>query len=146
MQPEKGTVGLSIASNFGFVELAEMIANNLARMAGFDEDTTLWIGMAVREGVINAIKHGNKGDDLKRVDIQFGMNADHITVRIVDQGEGFDPSQVPNPLDPQNLLKPNGRGIFYMRTFMDEVEYSNCAGGGTMVRMTRRKSPREVKR
>ncbi|MBI4470792.1 MAG: ATP-binding protein, partial [Acidobacteria bacterium] len=137
---EKGTVGLTIASNFGFVELAEMIANNLARMVGFDEDTTLWIGMAVREGVINAIKHGNKGDDEKQVDIQFSVNSDKITVRIADQGEGFDPAQVPNPLDPENLLKPNGRGIFYMRTFMDEVEYTARPAGGTVVRMMRRKT------
>ncbi len=142
MEPEKSTVGLTIVSDFGYVELAEVVANNLARIVGFDEDTTLWIGMAVREGVINAIKHGNRLDDQKRVDIQFSVNAETFSVCICDQGEGFDPSHVPNPLEPENLLKPNGRGIFYMRTFMDEVEYSPRPGGGTVVHMVRRKAHR----
>jgi len=143
MQSEKTTVGLTIASDFGFVELAEIVANNLAQMVGFDEDTMMWIGMAVREAVINAIRHGNKHDQNKRVEIRFTINADSLGVRVADEGEGFDPSTVPNPLDPENLLKPSGRGIFYMRTFMDEVEFSSRPDGGTIVRMVRRKSYQE---
>ena len=143
MQSEKTTVGLTIANDFGFVELAEIVANNLAQTMGFDEDTIMWIGMAVREAVINAIKHGNKLDRSKRVEIRFTINAEGLSVHVVDEGEGFDPSTVPNPLDPENLLKPSGRGIFYMRTFMDEVEFSPRPNGGTVVRMLRRKSHTE---
>jgi len=130
-------VGLSIASDFGFVELAEVVTNSLARMAGFSDDTALWISMAVREAVINAIKHGNKCDHHKRVDIQYAMNTESLTVDVTDQGDGFDLSSVPNPLDPENLLKPTGRGIFYMKAFMDKVEYSTRPGGGTTVRLTK---------
>jgi anti-anti-sigma factor len=142
MPIEKCTVALSIASDFGFVELAELATNNLARMVGFDEDTSMWISMAIRESVINAIKHGNKLDPGKRVDVQYTVSSDGLTVRINDQGDGFNPESIPNPLDPENLLKPTGRGIFYMKTFMDEVEYSPRPGGGTIVRLTKWKDPR----
>lgn len=140
MQQEKTTVGLTIVSDFVFVELAEIVANNLAKLVGFDDDTTMWIGLAVREAVINAIKHGNKLDHSKHVDIRFSINADAIAVQVLDQGEGFDSTNLPNPLDPENLLKPSGRGIFYIRTFMDKVEFSARPGGGTVVNMSRRKS------
>lgn len=140
MQITKTTVGLTIASDFNFVELAEIVSTNLAKLIGFDDDTTMWIGMAVREAVINAIRHGNKQDQSKHVDIRFSINADTIAVQVMDQGEGFDPTIIPNPLDPENLLKPSGRGIFYIRTFMDEVEFSSRPGGGTVVSMWRRKS------
>jgi serine/threonine-protein kinase RsbW len=143
MQSETTTVGLTIASDFGFVELAEIVASNLAQMVGFDEETMMWIGMAVREAVINAIRHGNKHDKNKRVEIRFSINAESLRVRVADEGDGFDPSTVPNPLDPENLLKPSGRGIFYMRTFMDEVEFSSRPNGGTVVQMLRRKSRKE---
>lgn len=136
----KTTVGLSIASDFHLVELAEIVSTNLAKLVGFDDDTTVWIGMAVREAVINAIKHGNKQDRSKPVDIQFSLNADTIAVQVMDRGEGFDVTTIPNPLDPENLLKPSGRGIFYIRTFMDKVEFSSRPGGGTVVSMWRRKS------
>ncbi|MBI3952053.1 MAG: ATP-binding protein [Acidobacteria bacterium] len=136
---QKTTVGLTIASNFKFVELAEVVSNNLAKLVGFDDDTTMWISMAVREAVINAIKHGNKQDESKHVDIRFSINADTIAVQVADQGEGFDPTNIPDPLDPENLLKPSGRGIFYIRTFMDKVEFSSHPGGGTVVNMVRRK-------
>jgi serine/threonine-protein kinase RsbW len=144
MQSDKTTVGLTIASDFGFVELAEVVANNLAQMMGFDDETTMWIGMAVREAVINAIRHGNSQDKSKQVDIRFTINSEGIRVRVADEGTGFDPTTVPNPLDPENLLKPSGRGIFYMRTFMDEVDFSSRPDGGTVVHMVRRKSRKEA--
>ncbi|MCS6805436.1 MAG: ATP-binding protein [Acidobacteriota bacterium] len=139
MQEQKTTVGLTIASDFEFVELAELVATNLAKLIEFDEDASTWIGMAVREAVINAIRHGNKQDPNKRVDLRFSLNNDTITVEVIDEGEGFDLRLVPDPLDPENLLKPSGRGIFYMRSFMDRVEFSHPPGGGTVVSMSRRK-------
>ncbi|HNJ40965.1 MAG TPA: ATP-binding protein, partial [Acidobacteriota bacterium] len=97
------------------------------------------VGLAVRESVINAIKHGNQLDSQKPVDVRFAIFEQHIDVSIRDRGRGFDASHLPDPLDPSNLLNPNGRGIFYMRTFMDEVNFSTHPQGGTVVRMIKRK-------
>ncbi len=143
MQQRKPTVGLTIASDFHFVELAEIVTKHVAELVGFDEDAAGWISMAVREAVINAIKHGNKQDRNKPVEIEFSFNADTITIQVMDRGEGFDLADVPDPLDPENLLKPSGRGIFYIRSFMDEVHFSSRPGGGTIVSMVRRKSRKE---
>ena len=106
---------------------------------GFDEDDASWIELAVHEAVINAIRHGNKSADDKQVDVKFEVEQDALRVYIRDRGEGFDPTQLPDPLNPDNLLNPSGRGIFYMRTFMDEVEYSQHPEGGSVVRMTKHK-------
>jgi serine/threonine-protein kinase RsbW len=101
-----------------------------------------WVGVAVRECVINAIKHGNKNDSSKRVFVEFetvfsdGVN--ELGIRIRDQGQGFDPESLANPLDPENLLKASGRGIFLIRNFMDEVELQRAPQGGMEVRMTKR--------
>ncbi len=140
--PETYSISLSVASGFEFVELAETVTATLARLTGFDEETAMWISMAVREAVINAIKHGNKEDRQKRVEIQYAFNHDGLSICVRDQGSGFDLSQVPNPLDPENLLKPTGRGIFYMKAFMDEVDIWSSPGGGTTVRLRKRIRPR----
>jgi len=139
---ETYSVSLSVASDLEFVELAEAVTATLARLTGFDEETAMWISMAVREAVINAIKHGNKEDRQKRVEIQYAFNRDGLSIRVMDQGSGFDLSQVPNPLDPENLLKPTGRGIFYMKAFMDEVEIHSSPGEGTIVRLRKKMRPR----
>ena len=89
----------------------------------FDEDSAHWIGMSVRETVTNAIQHGNKLDLSKKVNICFEVFPDQLSISVRDQGNGFHADEVPNPLDSENLLKPSGRGIFYIRTFMDEVEF-----------------------
>ncbi|MGH9762066.1 MAG: ATP-binding protein, partial [Blastocatellia bacterium] len=88
-------------------------------------------------------KHGNKSLEGKKVDIKFVLDNDSITVFIRDRGEGFDPTTLPDPLDPMNLLNPAGRGIFFMRTFMDEVEYSTHPDGGSIVRMSKHKPLKE---
>ncbi len=142
--PETYSISLSVASGLEFVELAETVTATLARLAGFDEETAMWISMAVREAVINAIKHGNREDRQKRVEIQYAFNHDGLSVRVTDQGSGFDLSQVPNPLDPENLLKPTGRGIFYMKAFMDEVDIRSAPGEGTTVRLRKKIRPRSA--
>jgi len=136
--PEVYGISLSVASSLEFVELVETVTATLARLAGFDEETAMWISMAVREAVINAIKHGNKEDRQKRVEIHYAFNREGFGIRVADQGSGFDPSQVPNPLDPENLLKPTGRGIFYMKAFMDEVDIWSSPGGGTIVHLRKK--------
>jgi serine/threonine-protein kinase RsbW len=95
--------------------------------------------MAVREAVTNAVLHGNRQDESKVVEIQFKNSAAGLEITVRDEGRGFNPEGVPDPTDPQNLLKTNGRGILFMRTFMDEVEWSHHPDGGTVVRMVKKK-------
>jgi serine/threonine-protein kinase RsbW len=100
------------------------------------------VGVAVRESVINAIKHGNREDVSKTVTIEFALDAaddpTELVVRIRDQGEGFDYKHIADPLAPENILKSSGRGIFFMRSFMDDVELRRVPGGGTEVRMVKK--------
>jgi serine/threonine-protein kinase RsbW len=130
-------IEITISSRFENIELVQVIAEHLCENAGVDEDGSHWIGMAVREAVANAIKHGNKLDVHKKVHARFDLNGTELSITIADEGEGFDPTQVSDPLNPQNLMKTSGRGIFYMRTFMDEVHYSFQPGGGTSLVMTK---------
>lgn len=130
-------VEITISSRFENIELVQVIAEHLCENAGLDEDGTHWIGMAVREAVANAIKHGNKLDIRKKVNATFQLHDLHLEIRISDEGSGFDPGSIGDPLNPQNLMKTSGRGIFYMKTFMDLVQYSFLPGGGTSLLMTK---------
>jgi serine/threonine-protein kinase RsbW len=93
----------------------------------------------VRESVVNAIKHGNKMDETKRVAVVMNLTPEALEVEIQDEGRGFDPTGVGDPLAPENLLKADGRGMFFMRSFMDEVSYSFPPQGGARVRMVKRR-------
>ena len=87
----------------------------------------------------NAIRHGNRQQPDRVVRIEYRFDGDEVTIRVADEGEGFDPEAVPDPTLPENLLRPNGRGIFYMRRFMDRVEIGRAPEGGAVVTMTRRR-------
>ncbi len=137
------TIELSIESKLEFVEMVASVVKNVTTRIGFEEDDASWIELAVHEAVINAITHGNKSADDKQVDVKFIIEQEALTVIIRDRGEGFDLAKLPDPLDPNNLLNPSGRGIFYMRTFMDEVAYSNHPDGGSVVRLSKRKKSAE---
>src|SRR4051812_49982055 len=130
-------IEITISSRFENIELVQVIAEHLCENAGVDEDGSHWIGMAVREAVANAIKHGNKLDVHKKVHALFDLNGPELSIRISDQGEGFDPTKVSDPLNPQNLMKTSGRGIFYMRTFMDEVHNPSRPAAGPPFGMPR---------
>jgi serine/threonine-protein kinase RsbW len=130
-------IEITISSRFENIELVQVVAEHLCENAGVDEDGSHWIGMAVREAVANAIKHGNKLDIRKKVTAIFDLRETELEIRISDEGEGFDPATVSDPLNPQNLMKTSGRGIFYMKTFMDRVDYSFSASGGTSLVMTK---------
>jgi serine/threonine-protein kinase RsbW len=133
------TVKLDIASRFDMLEMVQTVLMHLSGIAGFDEEATHYMSVAVRESVVNAIKHGNRGEEGRRVGIAFALEADSLEVSVRDEGRGFDPDAVPNPTSAENLLKVDGRGIFFMRSFMDEVSYSFPPGGGTVVTMVKRK-------
>jgi serine/threonine-protein kinase RsbW len=130
-------IEITVSSRFENIELVQVIAEHLCENAGLDEDGSHWIGMAVREAVANAIKHGNKLDAGKKVFATFELSGTALEITIMDQGEGFDPSNVSDPLNPQNLMKTSGRGIFYMKTFMDQIQYSFDPSGGTSLIMTK---------
>ena len=132
------TVKLDIASRFEMLDVVQTVVTHLATLVGFGEDATHYMSVAVRESVVNAIKHGNGLDAEKRVDLVFTIGDKALEVTIHDQGHGFDPTSIPDPLAQENLLKVDGRGIFFMKSFMDEVSYSFPPEGGTLVRMLKR--------
>ncbi len=136
------TVRLDISSDFDMLDFVEVVSSHMSRMVGFDDDTLHWISIAVRESVANAMKHGNKGDLAKRVRVEFTTTpADHpseLAIVVQDQGEGFDPEAVADPLAPENLLKSSGRGIFLIRSFMDDVSHRRIPEGGMEIRMVKR--------
>jgi serine/threonine-protein kinase RsbW len=137
-------VRLEFTSAFEMVDFVQVVSDHMAKSIGLDEDSMHWVGVAIRESVINAIKHGNKSDETKRVFVEF-QTATHdvpeLAIRVRDQGEGFDPEQVANPLDPENLLKSSGRGIFLIRNFMDDVQLQRAPEGGMEIRMLKRVQP-----
>jgi serine/threonine-protein kinase RsbW len=127
-----------ISSALDNLDLIQTLTDCITDFMSLDEDSAHRIGMSVRESVTNAIQHGNKLDIAKKVDICYEVAPDRISISVKDQGDGFQADMVPNPLDSANLLKPNGRGIFYIRTFMDEVQFRPLSHGGMEVYMVKR--------
>lgn len=125
----------TISSRIEAIDEAVVKAVQFAGEAGFAEDQIFGIDMAVREAVANAVKHGNKLDETKQVEITLIDLANGIEILIRDFGEGFDVEEVPDPTNPENLLKASGRGILFMHNFVDHVEWESAAGGGTIVKM-----------
>jgi serine/threonine-protein kinase RsbW len=133
-------IEVRIGSALEYLDLVQIITDCITSSMGFDADSVLWIGMSVRESVTNAIQHGNKLDQSKKVEILYEIAADQLGISVIDQGKGFRIEDLPNPLDPENLLKPSGRGIFYIRSFMDRVEFRRLSQGGLEVHMQKRVS------
>lgn len=132
-------VHLEIHSTTDAIDLVQAVTEHIARRLGLDEEALHWTAMAVRESVINAIAHGNAGNPEKRVFIDYNAApasapADLI-VRVRDEGGGFDPAAIGDPLSPENVLKAGGRGIFLIRQFMDDVSIARAPEGGMVMRM-----------
>jgi serine/threonine-protein kinase RsbW len=143
MTQRGSTVRLDFNSTFEMLDFVQVVSDHLGRLAGLDDDAVHWVGVAVRESVINAIKHGNAGNEHKRVHVEFSplepeSPGGGLSVRVRDEGVGFDPSILPDPLAPENVLKSSGRGIFIMRSFMDEVVLRCAPEGGMEVTMVKR--------
>jgi serine/threonine-protein kinase RsbW len=134
------TVELDIPSSIGMLETADVLVEHVAATAGFDLDSSQAIQVALYEALVNAIVHGNDEDETRRVNVELAARAEGLAVRVRDEGRGFDPSRVPNPLAPESLCKPSGRGIFLMRMLMDEVAFRQLANGGMEVTMRKRHS------
>ena len=124
------------------VDQAEVEILKAAAEAGFDEDEQSRIGMAVRECMVNAVVHGNRYNRNKQVRVSVAKGNDAFTIRITDQGEGFEPDEVPDPLHDNNLLRHSGRGLFLMSAFMDDVKVRKVTPSGTEVTLIKKVEPR----
>jgi len=131
-------VQLSLESRLASLQEVQVVLSRMLAAAGADADEAVNIGVAVRECVVNAIRHGNREDAGKTVRLSLAVRDDVLEVLVADQGPGFDPSTLPDPFAPENLLRPDGRGMVMMRSFMDDVSFTFPAGGGTVVRMRKR--------
>jgi serine/threonine-protein kinase RsbW len=131
------TVCIDFESRMDILEPIQSFVDRLAAVGGLDEDGVHDLSVSVRECVVNALKHGNKLDPAKRVVVTFGLAEGAIEVWIQDQGSGFNPDAVPDATAPENLLNAAGRGLFFMRAFMSEVEYMFPPEGGTIVRLVK---------
>ena len=141
MNTDASVVEVVLESDLKNVEVAEEIARRVSGTAGFDEDDQHRIDMAVHETLINAIWHGNKNDPSKSVWLRFEIFRDRLEIRVRDQGSGYDPASVPDPLKDENILSSSGRGLFLIRTFMDEYRVEIQSGKGTEVILVKRLDP-----
>jgi serine/threonine-protein kinase RsbW len=127
--PSKGRRSFELNSTMESVAEVETAAQQLAAEAGFDEDEQFHIGMAVREAAVNAVLHGNEYDPSKLIQVSLENTGTELRFVIADQGKGVDPEVLPDPLAPENLMRGTGRGIFLIRSFMDEVHFRQLHPG-----------------
>ncbi|HEY2846513.1 MAG TPA: ATP-binding protein [Pyrinomonadaceae bacterium] len=128
----------SLASRLESVDEAAMLVDSFAKSVGLSDEFIYAVDLAVRESVANAVKHGNKFDESKDVKLTFADSGEIFEMTVRDYGPGFNVEEIPDPTDPENLLKSNGRGILFMNSFMDSVEWENASDGGLVVKMTKR--------
>jgi serine/threonine-protein kinase RsbW len=133
------TTELSLPSRIETVAEAAAAVAEFVTRSGVSEDAAFGIDMAVREAVTNAVVHGNGQDEDKIVGIILKSSPEAVEISVHDQGPGFNPNEVPDPTAEENILKTSGRGIFFMRSFMDEVDWFLPPEGGTTVRMLKRR-------
>ncbi len=132
------TIELRLPSRMEAVDEAAAAVAEFMNRLGIAEDIAFGVDMAVREAVTNAVLHGNKLDDAKEVGLKLRNTPEVFEISVHDQGAGFDPDEVPDPTRDENILKTSGRGIFFMRNFMDEVVWSADPKGGNSVRMIKK--------
>ena len=138
MAPLESQVHLEIGSRLENVELVQIAVEASLDQLELDDELSNSSGTAVREAVANAIEHGNGGDPDKQVQVTLGLEGGDIVIEVRDEGPGFDPGSLPDPLASENLLRPSGRGIFFMKKFMDRIDYSFEPEGGTVVTLRKR--------
>ncbi|MDQ3806345.1 MAG: ATP-binding protein [Acidobacteriota bacterium] len=130
---------MKLPSRLASIDEAAAGVTDAARRLGFSDEALYGIDLAVREAVTNAVLHGNRRDESVPVEVGVADAGSEMVVTVRDRGEGFDPSGVADPTSEENLLKASGRGILFMRTFMDDVRWEHHPAGGTVVRMTKKK-------
>ncbi len=136
------TTELTLPSRVEAIDEAATAVAGLVARAGIGEEDAFGIDMAVREALANAVIHGNKLDETKLVEINVKCSPDSLEISVHDQGPGFNPDTISDPTKEENILKSSGRGIFFMRNFFEEVDWSISPDGGTTVRMIKRRANR----
>ena len=131
------SVNRLLESKLDSVDEAENLVIKMAEKAGFEEDDLHKIAMSVRESMVNAVVHGNRYNAHKKVHVTVSNGPGRLEVRIADQGEGFELTEVPDPLEEENLLRNSGRGIFLIRSFMDEFQIRQLEPSGTEVTLVK---------
>jgi len=129
-------VSYTLDSTLETVNSAEEAASRMATDAGFGDEDVMKISMAVREAAVNAVLHGNAYDPGKKVTLVFERTGEDLVITIRDQGTGLDINKIPDPLAAENLMKTSGRGIFIIRSFMDEVQI-NPTQTGTEIKLSK---------
>jgi serine/threonine-protein kinase RsbW len=130
MAQQNPSLEITLETLLESVDLAENIAVRAARAAGFPEEEIHKIGMAVREGVVNAYNYGNKQDRRKKIVMIVEFEPEAMVVHVLDEGRGFELTEIPDPLAEENLLRTSGRGLFLMRAFMDDLVVQRGPSGG----------------
>ena len=134
---------MKLPSRIESVDEAASEAETFVKDNGLGDEFASAIDLAVRESVANAVKHGNKFDPEKNVEVTLQRSDSGVVILVRDYGAGFSPDEVADPTNPANLLKDSGRGILFMRAFMDDIEWTNHSEGGMVVRMTKSQNPEQ---
>ncbi len=138
MAPDTKHLEVTLDTHVESVNLAEEMCLRVAEAVGFAEDECYRIGMSVREGVINAFHYGNQEKADKKIYLAIDLTGEKMVIHVMDEGKGFQLKDVPDPLAEENLLSTSGRGIFLMRTFMDEFDVVPGRTGGAEIIMSKK--------
>src|SRR5271154_767465 len=138
MAPDTKHLEVTLDTHVESVNLAEEMCVRVAEAVGFNEDECYRIGMSVREGVINAFHYGNQEKPDKKIHLAVDLTREKMVIHVMDEGHGFRLADVPDPLAEENLLSTSGRGIFLMRTFMDEFNVVAGRTGGAEIIMSKK--------
>ncbi len=130
-------VSITVPSRLDHLDLVQGLAEEVGRLAGLEDDACLDLGLAVREGAVNAMKHAHALDPARPVLVLFDHADSCVQVSVIDQGQGFDPESLPDPRTPENLLRTSGRGLFLIRSLVDEVRFVQRTSGMELI-MTKR--------
>jgi serine/threonine-protein kinase RsbW len=132
------TETISFPSDVGYLEKIEKVSAKFTTGIGFADSDVDDISIALTELVNNAIHHGNKNDKNKKVTVRFYFKDGILSVSITDEGEGFSPDTINDPLHPDNIMAESGRGLYLVRSLMDDVNY-NISKKGTEIVMFKKK-------
>lgn len=137
-------VSLTCNTDLRFIDLIQVVGSELLKHMSFSQEDGERVWLAIQEGIANAMRHGNKLDKKKTIKVTFVPSVQDLEILIEDQGPGIDLDTIPNPNLPENLLKPGGRGVYFMKQVMDSVELKRHTDGSTLILKKQRKSSESV--
>lgn len=129
-------VTIKVRSHLRYTDLLHTVLGQVARLVALPPSRLDWVALSLREAVNNAVLHGNRNDFTKWVEVEMEAAGGFLTIRVWDEGKGFPPDILSDPRRPENLFKPNGRGIFLIRQFTDGVEFLKGSDGRFGLSMT----------